>query len=232
MHYAKNVLFKQRFAFFYQEDDDGYAPLNAAKKTLVEIYNIPQESICEASYQRNTVFVDNAVKIIENYNPDVIFFFSTHPPSQAFIEKLGVQKLSNVTLMGISFLTDRFRDFVSGTVEHQGKGLDFIISRVVPNPEDTSIEIIKEYQEEMKREYPRAYFDVDSLEGYINASILLDVLKNIPFPYTHKKIIQKIEQIKNKKFKGLDLDFNPVTRELSENIWLDLGDGSWIQTQI
>ncbi len=83
------------------------------------------------------------------------------------VEKLGVPKLSNLTLMGISFLTDQFRDFVFGIGNSEGKGLDFIISRVVPNPEDSSIEIVKEYQDEMQREYSRALFDADSLEGYV-----------------------------------------------------------------
>lgn len=230
VHYAKNKLFKQRFAFFFQDDEYGYAPLQASKKLLLEEYNLPEDAICEASYQRNTVLVDHAVETIEKYNPDVIFFFSTYAPSRTLIEKLGVQRLSSVTLMGISFLTDRFRDFASGVwdPEQQGKGLSFIISRVVPNPENSLIEIVKEYQVEMQREYPGIRLDVDSLEGYINANLLLEVLKKIDRPYTHKKIIREMEKIKDKNFKGLILNFDSETRSLSKNVWLDLGNGAWI----
>lgn len=230
VRYAHNSLFKQRFAFFYQDDDYGLAPLRASKKILLEDFKLSPDAICEASYQRNTVNVSNAVKIVEQYNPDVLFFFSTYSPSRTFIEKLGIQKLANATLMGISFLTDRFRDFASGSLdsEQQGKGLTFIISRVVPNPENVSIEIVKEYQEEMMREYPLVRFDVDSLEGYINASILLHVLKHIDPPYTHGKIMQQLEELHHEEFKGLMLNFDPETRCFSKDVWLDLGDGTWI----
>lgn len=143
------------------------------------------------------------------------------------IEKIGVQRLSNVALMGISFLTDRFREYSSGTLdpEQQGKGLDFVISRVVPNPKDSNIEIVKEYQIEMQREYPDVHLDVDSLEGYINASIFLYILESIERPYTHEKIMQAAQNIKNLNFKGLILNFDPHTLSLSKNVWLDLGDG-------
>ncbi|MBX9621656.1 MAG: ABC transporter substrate-binding protein [Alphaproteobacteria bacterium] len=230
VRYARDVLFSQRYAFFFQDDDYGRTLLNAAKKILIEQYNIPEDAICEASYQRNTVLVDRAAMKIEQFTPDVIFFFSTYPPSRALIEKIGVQKLSNVNLMGISFLTDRFQEYASGILdpEQQGKGLNFIISRVVPNPENSTIEIVKEYQIEMAREYPDVRLDVDSLEGYINASILLYILESIDRPYSHEKILQVVQKIKNLNFKGLILNFDPQTQSLSKNVWLDLGDGEWI----
>lgn len=230
VRYAREVLFSQRYAFFFQDDDYGRASLNAAKKILIEQYNVSEDAICEAFYQRNTVLVDSAAMKIEQFSPDVIFFFSTYPPSRAFVEKIGVQKLSNVNLMGISFLTDRFREYASGALdpEQQGKGLNFIISRVVPNPENSTIEIVKEYQIEMAREYPDVRLDVDSLEGYINASILLYLLGSIDRPYTHEKILAAARKINNLNFKGLILNFDTKTQSLSKNVWLDLGDGEWI----
>lgn len=230
VRYAHDVLFSQRYAFFYQDDDYGLSLLNASKKILLEEYKLPDEAICEAPYQRNTVLIDNAAFTIEKFSPDVIFFFSTYPPSRALIEKIGVQRLSNVTLMGTSFLTDRFREYASGMLdpEQQGKGLSFIISRVVPNPKNSKIEIVKEYQCEMQSEYPDIHLDVDSLEGYINASILIYILESIDRPYTHKKIIQAAKKIKNQNFKGLILNFDPNTQSLSTNVWLDLGNGVWM----
>lgn len=231
VRYAREVLFKQRFAFFFQDDNYGYDPLNVAKKILLEDYHLSKEAICEASYQRNTVLVDQAVKKISQFNPDVIFFFSTYDPSRALIEKIGVQRLPNVTLMGISFITDLFRDYVSGIEdpEQPGKGLSFVLSRVVPNFNDSTIEIVKEYQTEMQREYPHIRFDVGSLEGYINASILIDILEKIDRPFTHEKIIRELESFKNYNYKGILLNFDPKTRGLSKTVLLDVGEGDWIQ---
>jgi len=230
VRYAREVLFKQRFAFFYQDDDYGHDPLNAAKKVLYEEYHLSKEEICEASYVRNTILVDQAVKKIALFNPEVILFFSTYDTSRALIEKIGIQKLSNVTLMGISFITDLFRDYVSGISdpEQPGKGLPFIISRIVPDFTDSKIEIVKEYQTEMQREYPNIRFDAGSLEGYISASIFLDILRGIDPPYTHEKIIRDLESIHKRNYKGLFLDFDPKTRSLSKSIFLDTGDGEWV----
>ncbi|OJW53340.1 MAG: hypothetical protein BGO67_01145 [Alphaproteobacteria bacterium 41-28] len=233
VRYARDVLFKQRFAFFFQNDDYGRDSLNAAKKVLYEEYHLSKEALCEASYERNTINVDHAARTIANFNPDVIFFFSTYSPSRVLLEKIELHRISKVTLMGISFITDLFRDFASGIwdPEQQGKGLTFIISRVVPNPEDSTIEIVREYQLEMQKEYPDVRFDVGSLEGYITASILLDILKKIGRPFTHERIIREIEKIKDTDFKGLPMNFNPLTRGLSKDVWLELEDGKWIHAQ-
>ncbi|OJW53342.1 MAG: hypothetical protein BGO67_01155 [Alphaproteobacteria bacterium 41-28] len=231
VRYAKEVLFKQRFAFFYQDDNFGYDPLNAAKEILLNEYDISREEICEASYVRNTILVDKAVKKITLFNPEVIFFFSTYDASRALIEKIGIQKLSNVTLMGISFITDLFRDYASGISdpEQPGKGLSVVLSRVVPDFRDQDIEIVREYHTEMQREYPHIRLDVGSLESYINVSILLDTLKRIDPPYTHEKIIHEMENIQMRNFKGLLLDFDPKTRSLSKTVLLDSGNGGWIK---
>jgi hypothetical protein len=90
-------------------------------------------------------------------------------------------------------------DFVSGTElpNQPGKGLDFIISRIFPNPYQDHRAIITEYKEEIDRVYPEARYDVDSLEGYINTSIFIDVLQNLSPPFTLEKIIQRMEFMKN-----------------------------------
>lgn len=228
--YAREELFKQKFGFFYQDDEYGWAALNEARKVLKEKYNIKEENICQASYQRNTLDVDAAAQQISKCQPDVLFFFSTIGPSKSLIQKIGINKLSNVTLMGISFLTDRFRNFVAQDPQrpYRGKGLSFIISRVVPNPYDRSKNIVAEYIQELEKTYPGAHPDVDSLEGYINTSLIIEVLKSIPEPITKEKIVDAMKILNARDFKGLKLRFSPQTRELSQDVWLDTGAEEWI----
>ncbi|ARN85139.1 ABC transporter substrate-binding protein [Candidatus Nucleicultrix amoebiphila] len=228
--YAVETLLKRQFAVFYQDDDFGREALTTAKKMLKEQYNVPESRICQVSYPRNSVNVEKAVEIIQSCNPDVIFLFSRLAPSKELVNKLGISFLSNTILMGTSILSDRFKDFVSGLdkKDQPGKGLSFIISRTLPNPDNENIEIIKEYHDEMQRVYPGTLYDTDSLEGYINTSLLIEVLKNLPSPLNLDKIIASFEAMKNTPFKGLSLDFNPETRELSKNVWLDVGKKDWI----
>lgn len=229
--YSRENLLKQRFGFFYQDDAYGRSTLRAAIDKLLNEYGIPKSRICIASYKRNTLEVDEAVKTIRQCNPDVLFLFSTLAPSEALINKLGVSFLANITLMGVSFLTDRFRDFASGTAGKQqiGKGLEFIISRVVPNPATSDLEIVKDYRQQLSNEYPGTRYDADSLEGYIIASLLVYVLERLESPITKEKIISELERLQKHDFNGLQLDFNHQTREFSKDVWLDTGKKNWLQ---
>ena len=157
--------------------------------------------------------------------------FSILAPSEELINKLGVSFLANITLMGVSFLTDRFRDFASGTSDgqKQGKGLDFIISRVVPNPATSDLQIVREYRQQLSQEYPGTRYDADSLEGYIIASLLVNALTRLPSPITKQDIITEFEKLKSYDFKGLQLHFDPQTRGFSKDVWLDTGKAVWLQ---
>lgn len=231
VRYAKEKLLKQKFALFYQNDAYGITSAEAAIKLLKEQYGVSEEQICEAAYVRNTLEIEEAAEKIRLCYPDVIFLFSTPAPSLRLFEKLGATSLSNVTLMGVSFLSDRFRDLVS-TNKHKsymGMGLPFVISRVTPSPTLSEAEIVKEYRQEMDRQYPGARLDVDSLEGYINASLLIDALQGVEGPFTQEKLLAKLKEAGQGNYRGLGLKFNPLTRQLSEDVWIDAGSEYWVK---
>ncbi|MDP1723690.1 MAG: ABC transporter substrate-binding protein [Alphaproteobacteria bacterium] len=232
--YACDKLFKQKFAFFYQNDDFGNSLLSAARKILIEHYKISEDAIIEAPYSRNSLSVANAAQKIREGNVDVLFFFSTYAHSRELVNHMGVIELQNITLMGISFLTDRFRDYVSGIDDPklEGKGLNLILSRVVPDPETDDREIVKEYRSEMQKEYSGIRMDADSLEGYINASIFVEILDKIEGPITPQKILEYGKSLKNFNFKGLNLNYDAKRFCFSNEIWLDLGKDKWIQNII
>jgi ABC-type branched-subunit amino acid transport system substrate-binding protein len=227
--YAKEKLLKQRFAIFYSDTLDEQK-FDIAKKMLEDEYKVPSNTICKASYPQGTINVDSAVNAIKQCSPDVIILLSSYDAGKELVKKIGVAFLKDVTLMGYSYLTDIFRDFVgqSENAQQQGKGLEFMLSRVVPDPKHDQSDIVKEYRKEMDRVYPSARYDVDSLEGYIDASILIDVLKKLEPPYTMDKIIHEIESMKSYPFHGLTLNFDPATRALSKEVWIDTCQKHWI----
>ena len=51
-------------------------------------------------------------------------------------------------------------------------------------------------------------------------------------PYTTDKIIQAIESMKSYPFKGLILNFDPETRELSKQVWIDNGEKHWLPVDL
>jgi ABC-type branched-subunit amino acid transport system substrate-binding protein len=220
INYAVNDLELKKIALFYQDDSYGKAALEGAVKTLesLDIYDY-----LEAPYQRNNPNIDEAAAKIVSYNPNAIFFFSTNAPSVALVKKLGIENLTDKTFFGISFLTDIFRSFL------QQKGLELIISRVVPDANQSQLEIVKEYRAAMDEYALGEALSSDSLEGYINTQILAELIKNTKGSVTKEKLIKQAEMISHFHFKGLQLNFEPQTRELTKDVWIDTGYGPWIK---
>ena len=93
------------------------------------------------------------------------------------------------------------------------------MSRIVPNFHTEKLRIIDEYKAAIdKIGEPYTY---ESFEAYINANIFFLLLSKIEWPLTKEKIIAAAESIKDLNFKGLYLNFNPKTRELSDKVWID-----------
>jgi len=219
--YAVNYLQAQKFAIFYQDDSYGKAPLQAAEETL---RSFKITDWLATAYVRNNPNVDDAAAKILSYNPDVILFFSTHAPSVALIRKLGIHKVASTVFMGISFLTDVFRNFL------RSKGLELIMARVMPDPTIPDREIVRNYQDDMFRLNPTGELSVDSLEGYINADFFIHVVNSLTEPISNDAIVAAIEKVKDVSYKGLSLTFNPKTRELLSNVWIDTGKGAWLDS--
>ncbi len=213
----------KKFAFFYQDDAYGKGPLEAAgkelrKKGITEWVDVP--------YQRNSVNYKAQAQKIKEAQPDAIGLFSTAEATRELIRQIGIDFLINKQLFGISFLGEEsFRRFIKHT------GLKVLFGAVVPNPNTSDLEIVKEYRKEMdKNGFP---YDIFSLEAYITTSIVLDAIKKISPPITKEKILHQLEQLNGYKFKGLTLTFDPKRRDLAQYVWIETEKNKeWIQRKI
>ncbi len=221
-YYIRKKLLGKDFAFFYQDDAYGYAPLNGARSMLKKL---GIEKWTETSYQTNTVRVDEAVDAIKKANPDVIGLFSVATATIEFIKRLGVEFLATKKLFAISPLgDDAFKQFLDSM------GLKVTFAQVVPNPESTDLEIVKEYRQEIAKlgKQPDTY----SLEGYIAASITANIFKSIEGPLTMNSLKNVIEGIKDYNYKGLRLNYNPKNRQLANELWIETPSGQWIKQEV
>lgn len=218
--YALDELQARKIVIFYQNDAFGQGALQGA----MEIFKKRGKEVIQVPYDRNDVQFDQQAKIIEQADPDTIFFFAVTPSARSLIRQLGVSFLRGRNLIGMSVYDDSFERFL------ESKGLKFLMVRVVPNPKTSELEIVKEYREAARGS--NHVLNFNSLEAFINASIFFDILKRIKPPLTKGKIIKEIESIKNYNFKGIELDFDPNSRELVRTLWLDTGEGPWIKKEV
>ena len=229
VRFSQEKLMGQKYGVFYTDEPFGRERYEYLKKQLIDTYRMTADQVCPIPYPRGTINVDTAIPELKSCNPDVLVLLSTFDAARALVQGVGVANLKNTNLMGYSYLTDLFQDFAGkGRDGHSGKGLHFTITRLIPDPRTATLEIVKDYRREMELIYPGSRFDVDSLEGYVNASILIDMIAHIPEPITLDKIIANAEQMHAYDFQGLQLNFDPITRELSRQVWVDPSHGDWI----
>lgn len=217
VNYALKDLNAKRVAIFYQDDAFGRGALEGARKALKEA-GITE--FLEVPHERNVINYKKQETTLIDFNPDTILFSTNALAIRGLIRQMGVQYFTGKNLLGISVYEDAFERFL------KDKGLTFTLVRMVPDPQTSNLPIAKEYR--AWADQLNMIYDKVSFEQFINATILFEILRTIKGPITNEKIIEKAEQMKNYPFKGLVLNFNPETRELSGNLWLDTGKGEWI----
>ncbi|HEA28637.1 MAG TPA: hypothetical protein ENH91_01345, partial [Leeuwenhoekiella sp.] len=217
VQYAIKDLKAKKIAIFYQDDAFGKGALEGARKVL-KTAGITK--FLEVPHERNVVNYKKEAAKIRDFNPDTILFSTNALAIRGLIRQMGVQYFAGKNLLGLSVYEDAFERFL------KDKGLTFTLIRMVPDPQTSDLPIAKEYRAWAGK--LNISYDKVSFEQFINANILFEILRSIEGPVTKEKIIERAEQMKNYPFKGLFLDFNPETRELSRNLWLDTGKGEWI----
>ncbi len=216
--YALRELKAKKIAIFYQDDAFGRGALEGARRTLKDA---GVTNFVEIPHERNLVNYKKQIEILKEENPDTILFSTNTPAIRGLIRQLGVQYFAGKKLLGLSVYEDAFERFL------KDKGLEFVLVRMVPDPNTSTLQIAKEYREWAdKRNIP---YDKVSFEQYINVNILFQILRKIEGPINKESIIAVAENLKDYPFKGLVLNFNPETRELSDTLWIDPGEGAWIE---
>ena len=183
----------KRIAVLYQADAygrSGWVGIRdalAARGLNIEI---------EATYKRGTRFSDSLdaqAAVIESAKPDAVICIGSYAASAAFIRdarRAGLtmpianisfsSSLSTLSLLKKAGLEDG-RDYTQGLVT----------SDVVPSTESTNLASVKQYRAVMDREHimppanlidkeyvPFQYSDI-SLEGFLNAKLLVEILERL-----------------------------------------------------
>ncbi len=212
----KNI---RRFALFYQDDHFGGSNLKGAKEALKEA---GIEELLEVPYEAHEADLSQQAAKILAYNPDAIGLFSVPFPSERLLNEFAISAVIDKAIFANEFHgSQQFRELV------EQKGLDLTVAHVMPNPHLSSLPIVQEYRDRAKR--AGMAIDEGGLEGYVTAALFIDILKRLQLPFTKDKFVQLVENIKNYDFKGLQLNFDPKTRQLFKTIWIDTGGKKWIE---
>jgi len=202
---------RKKIAVFYQADAYGRSGWNGVRITLAK-YGLKIAG--EATYRRGTNFSDSLaqqVTILRNSGADAVISIGAYAACAAFIRDARDAgwdvPIANVSFVGSEFLINLLLD--AGQQNRRDYTTNLINSQVVPSYEDTSLAAVQEYREYMdaysqlppvhlvEPGYKPLRYSFVSFEGFLNAKLLVEILKKMAPHFVKNRIKPVVEGIRN-----------------------------------
>lgn len=202
----------RRIACFYQNDSYGYDGLRGIEIALAKR---GMKLVSQGSYERNTVAVMGALQDIYEAKPEVVVLVGAYAACAEFI-KLSKNKVGgNIMFCNISFVgTESLRKVLGGY------GRDVVVSQVVPYPDDTDIDLIREYKGAMAKYQHDSPISFTSLEGYIGGKLFGQIARAVEGDLTREMFITTMETVGKFDLGGLVLQFGPKDHQGMDAVYL------------
>ncbi len=185
----------KKIGVIYPEDAFGAAVLEGVKAALKAH---GAEPIAVASYQRQTAQVGGAIDIVKAANPDAVVVVG---PSNTVAPIL---KQSHAKGWKPLFLTVSFVGTDELILEAGPDAEGTVITQVVPPYYLTEFKTVALYRRTLTKFFPTAQPNFVSLEGFVDAMVLVEGLKRAGKDLTREGLIRGIESIHD-----LDLGLGP-----------------------
>lgn len=238
---------RKRIAVFYQADAYGRSGWAGVRKALS---THGEQIVGEATYQRGSRFSSSMrpqVEILQRTNPDAVICIGAYGACAAFLRDAvdhGLQvPIANLSFVGSENLLQLITD---GLDESSRYTRHLVNSQVVPSYEDETIPVVKEYGELMRRynpEVPEAFQQRDyqpfdksfvSLEGFVNAKLLVEIIDRLGDSPTRGKLEDAVFSVREFDLGiGESISFSPERRQgmqrryytvVEENRFIPLND--------
>ena len=183
-----NALGMRKIAVIYQNDAFGVAVLDGVKLALKK-YN--SEPVALGSFPRNTIDVDRAIQEVRPSNPDAVIMVGVYNNLAEIVKR------SHAAGWHPLFLTVSFVG-TEAYIKYGGKEVDgTIITQVVPPYDRTNLPTVDIYLKSLKKYFPEAAPNFVSLEGFVDAMVMVEGLKRAGKDFTREGLISAIESIQD-----------------------------------
>jgi branched-chain amino acid transport system substrate-binding protein len=200
---------RSRIAVFYQADAYGRSGWVGVREALARQN---QKIVGEATYTRGTKYTesfDRQVAILQEADPDAIISIGAYAACAAFIRdarKAGVTvPIANVSFVGSESMLELL--IAAGKEDGRDYTTNLVNSQVVPSYENPNVPVVQEYRALMDKHNPATpagLADADykplrhsfvSLEGFLNAKLLVEVLRRMGPNPVRAKIAETVAGI-------------------------------------
>jgi len=210
---------KKRISVFYQDDSFGEAGLKGVKKALQKR---GMKILSKASYERNTLDVENTVSEIAISDPDAVIMIGAYKPCAKFIHLIRGKTKSRPIFLNVSFVG---ADALAETLLN--KGLGVVITQVVPYPFDKRIPVVAEYQQMTQKYMADSKISFTGMEGFIAAKALCRILQKMNH-FTRPEFLRTADSL-NENLGGFKVHFTPKSHQGSDLVhFTQIGPGGSI----
>lgn len=214
-----------RIAVFYQYDTYGFDGLRGTELALRKYNLFP---VATGTYIRGTLSVEEGLQRIMDAEAEAVVMIGTYEPCAKFIRQAkgkGYRPVfSNVSFVGADELARILGDQAEGV----------IVTQVVPLPSTRSdgenLWGVNEYTRLLRQYYPEDRPNFVSLEGYLNARVLVEGLQRTGPNLTRERFIASLESIQSYDL-GIDnaLAFSPQDHQGLDRVYFThFKDGRFI----
>jgi len=202
---------RKRIAVFYQADAYGRSGWTGVKATLAK-YGL--KIVGESTYRRGTKYSESMkdqVALLKKMNADAVICIGAYAACAAFIRDArdaGWQvPIANVSFVGSEFLMNLLLQ--TGKERSRNYTDNLINSQVVPTYEDMSLGAVRQYRSLIDKykpvpppglqdkEYEPLKHSFVSFEGFLNAKLLVEILKRMGNDLEKTNIKKTVEGIKD-----------------------------------
>jgi branched-chain amino acid transport system substrate-binding protein len=195
-------LLPEQIAVFAQQDAYGDAGFAGVEKAIRSLRGGNASPILRLNYQRNTVDVEDAVAQLQQYNAQLqqkkrfqikaVIMVPTYRAAAKFIEKTRDlypdMIYTSVSFVGSTALADEL------TLLGKKYATGVIVTQVVPAVDGHS-SLVLDYKSALAKYFPGEAPDYVSLEGYVDASVLIAALQRNGAQLDTERLIGTLENL-------------------------------------
>jgi ABC-type branched-subunit amino acid transport system substrate-binding protein len=176
----------KKIGVIYPEDAFGAAVLDGVKTALK---TKGAEPVAVGSYPRQTTDTDNAIRAVRAADPEAVVVVGPANTVGPIIKKAHVQGWKPL------FLTVSFVGTDELILEAGADSEGMVVTQVVPPYYQTDLKTVALYRKTMAKYYPGEQPGFVSLEGFVDAMVLVEGIKRAGSDVTREGLIRAIESI-------------------------------------
>jgi ABC-type branched-subunit amino acid transport system substrate-binding protein len=187
-----------RIAVAYQDDAFGKEGIDALNASLKKRGSAP---VAQAPVPRGTVDVAKAIESVFAASPQAVMYIGQSKPAAALIKGIHA-KGGRPQFFVLSVASGLHAD-----LGEEAAGV--IVSQVVPYPfTELGNPVVREYQKILGN-YDDGKFSYNSMEGFLNAKLVVLALQKTPPPLNRARLINTLRGLTNEDLGGFSISYGP-----------------------